>query len=79
MADTVKKSRIVSDDCLSDNTTEDNSSLQDIINEEFNQRLKTCMKNVCIYIGKTIYCVGNEIWARDVILQNCIRDLWSIT
>lgn len=52
MADTVKKSRIVSEpECLSsftDSLTED-TSLQDIINEEFNQRLKNCMKKVCIW------------------------------
>lgn len=47
MADTVKKSRIVSEnECFSvfdDSEAVEDDSLQDIINQEFNQRLKTCM------------------------------------
>lgn len=46
MAETVKKSRIVSEDLVCDALLDDSSSLQDIINEEFNQRLKS-MSNVC--------------------------------
>lgn len=40
MADTVKKSRIVSDD----------DNLEETLLEEFNMRLKNCMSQVCLFL-----------------------------
>lgn len=54
MAETVKKSRIVSEDLMCDLLESDSTSLQDIINEEFNQRLKS-MSNVCTITIVNIY------------------------